>query len=124
MAISSPSPRSQLAAIDVAAITDLREQLIAERAIQRRLGAEHGQTARALMGQRDVDSLLEREVAEDLAARARNAVADIDDAFARMDDGSYGHCEACGALIPHERLEVMPYARLCVPCSREGAARH
>jgi RNA polymerase-binding transcription factor DksA len=123
MARSSSSAGSQHAAIDDAAIRDLREQLVAERAVQRGLVVAHDQTARTLTGQRDVDSLLEREVAEDLAARAREAIADIDDAIARMDGGTYGRCDTCGAPIPLERLEVMPYARLCVPCSRERATR-
>jgi RNA polymerase-binding transcription factor DksA len=121
MARSPSSPRAQLETIDASAISDLREQLTAERAAQRTLIAEHDQTARALTGQRDVDSLLEREVAEDLAARAREAIDDIDDAIARMDAGTYGRCDTCGGPIPLERLEVMPYARLCVSCSRERA---
>ena len=111
------------AAIADSDLAPLRAQLESERAVQHALVLEHDATARALMGQRDVDSLLEREVAEDLAARARDAVADIDDAIARMDAATYGRCESCGAPIPLERLEVMPYARLCVSCSHERPAR-
>ena len=121
--VSPSSSERHSAAIADADLAQLREQLESERAVQHALVLEHDATARALMGQRDVDSLLEREVAEDLAARARDAVADIDDAIARMDAATYGRCESCGAPIPLERLEVMPYARLCVSCSHERPAR-
>ena len=41
-------------------------------------------------------------------------LADIEHALSRLDEGSYGTCEACGAAIPDERLDVMPAARFCV----------
>ena len=45
---------------------------------------------------------------------------DIDTALEKLDDGSFGLCELCGQEIPHARLEVIPFARLCVKCqSRE-----
>ena len=31
----------------------------------------------------------------------------------------YGYCQECGKAIPLERLEMIPQARLCVPC-KEG----
>ena len=44
-------------------------------------------------------------------------VADIDEALARLDAGSYGRCAACATAIPDERLRAVPWAALCVPCS-------
>ena len=41
-------------------------------------------------------------------------LADIDHALRRLDDGSYGTCEACGKPISDERLEVVPAARFCI----------
>lgn len=41
---------------------------------------------------------------------------DIADAFRRLDAGTYGICERCGATIPTERLRANPFARFCVPC--------
>ncbi len=38
----------------------------------------------------------------------------IDEALARMDDGTYGACLACGKPIDEKRLEVIPYARYCL----------
>lgn len=39
---------------------------------------------------------------------------DVERAFAKVADGSYGTCEQCGEPIPDERLEAIPAARYCV----------
>jgi DnaK suppressor protein len=39
-------------------------------------------------------------------------------ALARIEDGSYGRCENCGAEIPEERLDAVPTATLCVACKQ------
>ena len=41
----------------------------------------------------------------------------VERALERVDDGSYGVCESCGSEIPIARLEVLPYATMCVTCS-------
>jgi RNA polymerase-binding transcription factor DksA len=41
-------------------------------------------------------------------------LADITWALKRVDEGTYGVCEACGRKIVKARLEVMPAARFCV----------
>ena len=38
-------------------------------------------------------------------------------ALAKLDDGSYGVCDRCGAAIPEGRLEVHPWAAVCVSCA-------
>jgi RNA polymerase-binding protein DksA len=38
----------------------------------------------------------------------------VEHALGRIDAGKYGNCEVCGKAIPVERLEVLPYATLCV----------
>jgi len=38
----------------------------------------------------------------------------VEHALDRIDAGKYGNCEVCGKPIPVERLEVLPYATLCV----------
>ena len=48
-------------------------------------------------------------------------VAAIDQALERIDAGTYGRCAACGTAIPGERLEAVPWAALCVPCSAKPA---
>ncbi|MFS0727277.1 TraR/DksA C4-type zinc finger protein [Paenibacillus sp. 1P07SE] len=36
-------------------------------------------------------------------------LGEIEAALARMEDGTYGHCEISGEPIPFERLEAVPY---------------
>jgi len=42
-------------------------------------------------------------------------------ALAKLDEGTYGICDSCGAEIPPRRLEVMPDSTLCVQCSAAEA---
>ncbi|MCE9605737.1 MAG: TraR/DksA family transcriptional regulator [Planctomycetia bacterium] len=38
-------------------------------------------------------------------------------ALLRIDDGTFGHCEECAVEIGQERLEAIPYVRLCISCA-------
>ncbi len=53
-------------------------------------------------------TLLENE--QYLASEAR-------DALRRLDDGTFGKCEACGRAMSRARLDAIPYARYCVKCA-------
>src|SRR5580704_12969314 len=48
-------------------------------------------------------------------------VSAIDQALERIDSGIYGLCVVCGTSLPGERLEAVPWAALCVPCSAKPA---
>jgi RNA polymerase-binding transcription factor DksA len=109
--------------LDEDVLAGLHAQLVADRAVQLALSTEHQAVADALTGQRDVDSVLEREMAEAAAAHARDAIDDIDDAVASMGAGTYGVCESCRTPIPLARLEAVPRARRCVGCSDQSADR-
>lgn len=63
----------------------------------------------------------ERDLA--LAASARAAVEEIDDAIRKMDHNVYGKCEVCHSDIPRIRLRALPFARLCVKCKSGGLSR-
>lgn len=54
----------------------------------------------------DLDSLGIEEAAAKAAAAA----------LKRISDGTFGRCTACNEWIPRGRLEVVPYAPLCVTC--------
>lgn len=41
-------------------------------------------------------------------------LADLETALRKLDEGTYGTCEACGKPIPAERLEAVPAARFCL----------
>jgi DnaK suppressor protein len=60
----------------------------------------------------------ERQHVAALAQAAREHLADIDAAPARLADGSYGACLACGQPIGAERLAARPAARTCIGCTR------
>ena len=64
----------------------------------------------------------ESERALELRARdrQRKLIAKIDDALARIDDGTYGYCEETGEPISLKRLDARPIATLSV----EAQERH
>jgi len=60
----------------------------------------------------------ERAQVVSLLEEAREQLAALDDAAARIDAGTYGVCERCGDAIGDERLAALPGARRCVDCAR------
>jgi len=60
-----------------------------------------------------------QELALRLGERESQAVAEIDEALRRIDEGTYGQCERCGKPIDERRLEAMPTARFDAPCQTE-----
>ena len=97
-------------------LAELHRLLVSETTTQATRCAEHEALIAQLRGLTDGDSVLERELAEGGAARAHEAVADVEYALERLENGTYGWCEGCGVPMPFERLEAIPWARLCVAC--------
>ena len=58
----------------------------------------------------------EQDMSLGLMETETDELHEIEEAFERMKDGSYGLCENCRKKIPKERLKAIPYARLCVNC--------
>jgi DnaK suppressor protein len=61
----------------------------------------------------------DREINFILSDRERVKLKQIDDALARLDDGSYGVCESCGLEIAEERLSAMLFSQLCRDCQQD-----
>jgi DnaK suppressor protein len=61
----------------------------------------------------------DREINFILSDRERAKSQQIDDALARMSDGSYGVCDSCGLEIADERLRALPFTRLCRDCQQD-----
>ncbi len=40
----------------------------------------------------------------------------INEAYERMDEGTYGTCARCGNPIAEERLEYLPFVAYCIEC--------
>ena len=57
-----------------------------------------------------------QEIEYRLSERASQAVADIDQALLRIDEGTYGVCARCGKDIPERRLDALPTARYDAEC--------
>lgn len=61
-------------------------------------------------------SSMKLEYAKELSIEQNTVdlLSKVNRALARIESGEYGICEVCGAAIPVERLEVLPYTTLCV----------
>ena len=62
----------------------------------------------------------DRELDEGLGEGAQQTLREIDDALRKIDDGTYGACEACGKPIGEDRLAAIPWARLCIDDQRKA----
>ena len=60
----------------------------------------------------------EQEFALGLMDSERKMLKEIDDALQRIEQGTYGTCEATGKPIARARLEAQPWARYCVEYAR------
>ena len=98
---------------------EVRAQLEAERAHLREqvAGLERGGGSAATFDDNFADSgQVAAEQGENalLANRLRSELDEVERALAKLDDGTYGRCEVCGAPIAEPRLEAMPATRFCI----------
>ena len=70
-------------------------------------------TAEALEG---MVMAVNREIGVLALDRHSRLAREVEDALARLRDGSYGVCLRCEEAIKPRRLEVVPWARHCVHC--------
>ncbi|GAB4009884.1 TraR/DksA family transcriptional regulator [Nocardioides ultimimeridianus] len=63
----------------------------------------------------------ERSQVGALIRQARASLEEVDLAVRRLDGGTYGRCERCGATIDTERLRARPVARHCMLCATAAA---
>ncbi|HUN60105.1 MAG TPA: TraR/DksA family transcriptional regulator [Candidatus Binataceae bacterium] len=99
-------------------LLDMKAKIVAE--IESELKAEREGNKDEGMDTYDLASEeRDREINSILSDRERDKIRQIDDVFERMEDGSYGECESCGLEIAEERLEAMPFTRLCRDCQQD-----
>lgn len=60
----------------------------------------------------------EQEVSLSLLENEDLQLQEVSKAVTRINNGSFGQCEECHQAISHERLQALPYARLCIECAR------
>ena len=63
------------------------------------------------------------DMEQSMRMRLRNReilyIKKVDEALARIEEGTFGECDACGEDIALRRLEARPTATLCVGCKEE-----
>jgi len=62
----------------------------------------------------------------DLLENEAQLLVEVEDALARIEEGTFGFCENCHQEIPRRRLEALPYTRYCIRCAKllqGGASR-
>lgn len=93
-------------------LTRLREELAARVADDESSGGSELSHA----DQHPADSGTETQAFEQdlsMLEQVDGELADVDEAYARLEAGTYGSCEVCGRPIAEERLEALPAARRC-----------
>jgi RNA polymerase-binding protein DksA len=60
----------------------------------------------------DGSATLEKESINQLAARQRKFIDNLENALVRIENKTYGICRETGKLIPQERLRAVPHATL------------
>jgi DnaK suppressor protein len=112
--MSSPDARDRLGADRLATLGRLasleREQADIVAAAQSANGDDEHDPEGATIA-------FEREHAAALARQARQHLAEIDAALARLDAGAYGTCVRCGNPISPARLAARPAAATCITCA-------
>ncbi|MDT5062949.1 MAG: DnaK suppressor protein [Acidobacteriota bacterium] len=111
--------------MDADRIEHFRKLLLEE--LRRHAGNVSGGQAAALEsmddGVKDSVDMSVQDVSQELALRLgereSQAVADIDQALMRIDEGAYGQCARCGKPIDERRLEAVPTARYDAACQTE-----
>ncbi len=67
--------------------------------------------------------MYDREFAMGLAANDRELLMRIDQAMARIMEGTYGLCFECKKPISARRLKALPHARTCLKCQQKLESR-
>jgi RNA polymerase-binding transcription factor len=110
-------------------VDDVRDRLDAERRrAQRRLRALTADFDAVVASSRDTNAddehdpegatiAFERSQVGALVRQSRHGLAEVEAAVRRLEAGTYGLCETCGAPVGDERLEARPTARLCIRCA-------
>lgn len=57
------------------------------------------------------------ELTSRVASMTEEALANVEAALARIEDGTYGTCAGCGGPVGADRLEAIPAAALCIDCA-------
>jgi RNA polymerase-binding transcription factor len=103
---SEDTARAALMAERARLVADVDETVVAPD--QMTYGSQAAAASQVFSQQRDLA----------LRERAETQLVLVDEALARLDEGTYGRCADCGQPIAPERLEALPWAARCIDCQR------
>jgi RNA polymerase-binding transcription factor DksA len=69
-----------------------------------------------------IDSVAGDRESRDIAESLLDNLAEVNDALARLQRGTYAQCETCGRSIANARLVATPAARQCIECAADADA--
>ena len=82
--------------------------------------AENNEASAVGQHQADAGSdAYEKDFALSLLSQEQDALYEIEEALKRVEVGTYGVCEMSNKVIPHARLEAIPFARFTVECQQQ-----
>ena len=82
--------------------------------------AENNEASAVGQHQADAGSdAYEKDFALSLLSQEQDALYEIEEALKRIEVGTYGICEMSSKVIPHARLEAIPFARFTVECQQQ-----
>ena len=61
--------------------------------------------------------VMDRQLLTSIGTQDAIRLQQIENALDRINQDKYGRCIKCGKEIPEERLEVLPYALMCIQCA-------
>ena len=102
---------------------EVRNRLVAKQAeLQGRIaGTQATERKEVAEGENDGAQLWSvSDVRDDLDAQATGELEQVNQALERLNAGEYGNCVECGEPIGETRLQVLPYATLCIQCAEDA----
>lgn len=93
---------------------------MAEAALKKSRSEANGDLSSMPIHMADIGSdNFEQEFTLNLMQNEEATLEQIEAALERIEEGSYGRCDECGAKIPKARLNAIPYASWCVKCAEQ-----
>ena len=100
-------------------LIELRDEVVGK--LAQEMGAKVDEDPRmSTISTMDMGDLSQLDLNEDidyaLLTMQVERLREVEDALDRLEEGTYGICEDCGASINLERLKVLPFTTSCVRC--------
>lgn len=100
-------------------LIELRDEVVGK--LAQEMGAKLDEDPRmSSISTMDTGDLSQLDLNEDIDYALLNMqierLREVEEALDRLEEGTYGICEDCGATIHLERLKVLPFTTYCVRC--------